>query len=79
MATAAPDLPQFNQRTADAMMAANDKVGGLPSYLGMRIDEMTPGFLRASMPVRDELMTIMGAIHGGVMAGFVDHALGCVL
>ena len=31
------------------------------------------------MPVRAELVTPMGAIHGGVMAGFVDHCLGVVL
>jgi 1,4-dihydroxy-2-naphthoyl-CoA hydrolase len=79
MTTAAPELPEFNQRTADAMMSAGDKIGGLPTYLGILIDEMTPGMLRASMPVRHELLTIMGALHGGVMAGFVDHALGCVL
>jgi 1,4-dihydroxy-2-naphthoyl-CoA hydrolase len=75
----APELPEFNPRTAEAMIAASSKIGGLPSYLGISIDEMTPGYLRASMPVREELLTIMGAIHGGVMAGLVDHALGCVL
>ncbi len=79
MPTPAPELPEFNPKTAAAMVAASDKIGGLPSYLGITIDEMTPGFLRASMPVREELLTIMGAIHGGVMAGLVDHALGCVL
>jgi len=77
--TAAPELPEFNSSTADAMIAASSKIGGLPAYLGISIDEMSPGFLRASMPIREELLTIMGAIHGGVMAGFVDHALGCVL
>ena len=79
MTTPAAGLPEFNEKTAAVMVAASDKVPGLPSYLGIRIDEMTPGRLRASMPVRDELLTVMGAIHGGVMAGFVDHALGCVL
>ena len=79
MTTPAPDLPEFSQKTADAMVAMSDKVGSLPGYLGITINEMTPGMLRASMPVREELLTIMGAIHGGVMAGLVDHALGCVL
>jgi uncharacterized protein (TIGR00369 family) len=31
------------------------------------------------MDVREDLVTVMGAVHGGVMAGFVDHVLGCVL
>jgi 1,4-dihydroxy-2-naphthoyl-CoA hydrolase len=73
------ELPDFNPRIADAMVAASAGLGGLPGYLGITIDEITPGKLRASMPVREELLTVMGAIHGGVMAGFVDHALGCVL
>lgn len=79
MTIPAPELPEFNAKTAGAMIAASGQIGGLPKYLGISIDEMTPGFLRASMPVREELLTIMGAIHGGVMAGLVDHALGCVL
>jgi len=79
VSTPAPELPEFSQKTADAMVAMSGKVAGLPAYLGITIDELTPGLLKASMPVRDELLTIMGAIHGGVMAGLVDHALGCVL
>src|SRR5207247_1363780 len=52
---------------------------GLPAYLGIRIVEMAPGRLVAAMDVRAELLTPFGALHGGVMAGLVDHALGCVL
>jgi uncharacterized protein (TIGR00369 family) len=51
----------------------------LPRYLGISLDRFEPGRLVASMEIRDELRTVMGAIHGGVMAGFVDHVLGCVL
>lgn len=74
-----PTLPDFSQRIADAMLATSDKLGGLPTYLGVVIDELSPGYLRASMTVREDFLTIVGAIHGGVMAGLVDHALGCVL
>ncbi|HEY2388034.1 MAG TPA: PaaI family thioesterase [Candidatus Binatia bacterium] len=69
----------FNQQIADAMVASVDQGGGLPQYLGVRLREMTPGRLVATMEVRPELITPVGAIHGGVMAGFVDHCLGCVL
>ncbi|HYC57635.1 MAG TPA: PaaI family thioesterase [Candidatus Binatia bacterium] len=79
MSSASPDLPEFNDRIAQAMVAAGDKVPGLPRYLGVVLEEITPGRLVATMQVREELITVMGAIHGGVMAGFVDHALGCVL
>jgi uncharacterized protein (TIGR00369 family) len=69
----------FNQHIADAMVASTDQGGGLPQYLGVRLREMTPGRLVATMEVRPELITPIGAIHGGVMAGLVDHCLGCVL
>lgn len=69
----------FNQRIADAMVSSSEQGGGLPQFLGIRLCEMTPGRLVATMAVRPELVTPMGAVHGGVMAGFVDHCLGCVL
>jgi 1,4-dihydroxy-2-naphthoyl-CoA hydrolase len=69
----------FNQQIADAMVASTDQGGGLPQYLGIRVREMTAGRLVATMEVRPELITPVGAVHGGVMAGFVDHCLGCVL
>jgi 1,4-dihydroxy-2-naphthoyl-CoA hydrolase len=61
------------------MIAAHAAPGGLPGYLGITFGEFTAGRLVATMEVRDELVTPMGAVHGGVMAGFVDHTLGCVL
>jgi uncharacterized protein (TIGR00369 family) len=75
-----PNFDSYDQKIADAMIRMNNEVvEGLPKYLGARLDEYAPGTLRASMEVRDDLVTPMGAIHGGVMAGFVDHVLGCVL
>ena len=73
------ELEGFNQRIADGMLASKDQGGGLPQYLGIQLREFTAGRLVATMEVRPELVTPMGAIHGGVMAGFVDHCLGCVL
>ena len=74
-----PPYAGFDQAIADALVKAHDAPGGLPGYLGIRFDALTAGRLVASMTVRDELVTPMGAVHGGVMAGFVDHTLGCVL
>ena len=73
------EFESFNQRIADGMVSSREQGGGLPQWLGIRLRGMTPGRLLASMEVRPELITPMGAIHGGVMAGFVDHCLGCVL
>jgi 1,4-dihydroxy-2-naphthoyl-CoA hydrolase len=69
----------WDQRTADGMIAANDAVTGLPAYLGIKFVDFTPGRLVATMTVRDELLTPFKTLHGGVMAGLVDHVLGCVL
>ena len=74
-----PKFDRFDEGVAQAMIRANETVTGLPQYLGARLTEFTPGRLIATMEVRPELLTPFGAIHGGVMAGFVDHVLGCVL
>ncbi|HEY8515124.1 MAG TPA: PaaI family thioesterase [Candidatus Binatia bacterium] len=74
-----PVFEQYDQRIADGMLRANDQVTGLPAYLGVRFVEFGPGRLLATMEVRDELLTPFGTLHGGVMAGLVDHVLGCVL
>lgn len=73
------DLGTFDQAIADAMVKAHAAPAGLPGYLGIRFDALTAGRLVATMDVRPELLTPLGALHGGVMAGFVDHTLGCVL
>ena len=52
---------------------------GIQHYLGAKLDKFAPGKLWASMDVRDDLVTAVGTLHGGVMASFVDHVLGCVL
>jgi uncharacterized protein (TIGR00369 family) len=72
-------FPQFDQHVADAFLTTSHQVAGLPGYLGVRFVEMTPGRLVATMEVRDELLTPFKTLHGGVMAGLVDHVLGCVL
>jgi uncharacterized protein (TIGR00369 family) len=74
-----PKFEQFDQRIADAMIAANEKPEGLHGFLGIHFVRFEPGRLVAEMAVRPELVTIMGALHGGAMAAFVDHVLGCVL
>jgi uncharacterized protein (TIGR00369 family) len=69
----------FDPAIAETFVAASATVTGLPGYLGIRFVEMTPGRLVATMEVRDELLTPFKTLHGGVMAGLVDHVLGCVL
>ncbi len=70
---------QYDPRIAEMMIRANAAATGLPQYLGVQFLEFQPGYLRAEMPVRSDLITPMGTLHGGVMAALVDHVLGCVL
>jgi len=77
------ELPQFsnyNEATARSLIESNNRnMGGLPGFIGMELVEFGPGTLRAKVEVRDELLTAFGTMHGGVMAGFIDHVLGVVL
>ena len=74
-----PAFETYDQSIADAFLKMRKGAGGLPGFLGAEIVELGPGRLVARMDVRDDLVTPMGAVHGGVIAGFIDHALGCVL
>jgi len=77
--TLGPDFSNFDPAVAESMVAEASRLGGLPSYLGISLERFEPGRLVAWMDVRDELCTGFGALHGGAMAAFVDHVLGCVL
>ncbi len=68
----------FDRQIADRFLESQDKQGGLPDYLGIRFTAYEPGILRAELPVRDELLTIIGNMHGGVLSALCDHVLGCV-
>lgn len=70
---------KFNPQLAAAIQSANNAMAGLPKFLGCTVTELAPGRLKARLPVRNELLTPIGNLHGGVLAGFVDHILGVVL
>lgn len=72
-----PTFEHFDARVAEGMVRA--RAGGLPDFLGITFLELTAGRLLAELPVRDDLLTPFGTLHGGVMASLVDHVLGCVL
>ena len=52
---------------------------GIDAYLGIEVTELTAGRLVAQFEVRDELITMMGNMHGGCLSAFVDHCLGVVM
>lgn len=69
----------FNQKVAEAFKSApKGAAGGLPDFLGIEIFDAGPGTMRARLAVRDDFMTGIGNMHGGVLSAFCDHLLGCV-
>jgi uncharacterized protein (TIGR00369 family) len=75
----AQSFEHFDERIANGLIRANSVLTGLPKFLNAQIVKVTPGQLTATVEVRDDLITPLGTLHGGVMAGLIDHVLGCVL
>ena len=57
---------------------ADALVGQPPGYLGLRIVDAGPGWMKVEMEARDDLKTPIGNLHGGVVSAACDHVLGCV-
>jgi uncharacterized protein (TIGR00369 family) len=71
-------LANYDQAVAERFLAIDAGIAGLPGYLGFRFTRFEPGRLHAAMDARKELLTPFGNLHGGVIAAFCDHVLGCV-
>lgn len=71
-------LENFNPEVAKAFLGTNDKMTGLPGFLGVRFVDFSPGRVLAEMEVKPELLTPFGNMHGGVLSALCDHVLGCV-
>lgn len=69
---------EFSQKVADGFLANRAGAGGLHEYLGIRVVDVGPGTMHGQLEVREELMTPIGNMHGGVLSAFTDHMLGCV-
>ena len=68
----------FNEEFAERVVGRRGK-RGIDAYLGIEVTELTAGRLVAEFEVRDELITMMGNMHGGCLSAFVDHCLGVVM
>lgn len=68
----------YDADVANRFLQMNEKLTGLPAFLGVRFSEFGPGRLRAELTVRPELLTPFGNMHGGVLSAVCDHVLGCV-
>lgn len=69
---------EYNEQIAERFLGNPKGAGGLHEYLGFEIVDVGPGTMHGQLKVRDELMTPIGNMHGGVLSAFCDHMLGCV-
>lgn len=71
---------RYDETIAEGFLAAGGKGGGgLPEYLGIELVRFEPGKLWCRATIRPELLTPFGNVHGGVLAGIVDHVTGVVV
>lgn len=69
---------EYNEQIADSFLNPRAEATGVHGYLGIRIVDVGPGTMQGQLDVRDELLTHIGNMHGGVLSAFTDHMLGCV-
>jgi uncharacterized protein (TIGR00369 family) len=69
-----PYAERYDARVAAALVEAT-RSAPFPSLLGFVVVEQAPGTITIALPVRDGLMSGVGALHGGAIAALVDHAL----
>lgn len=67
----------FDEKIAKGFIGSRGG-GGLIEFLGVEITDAQPGTMTGRFEVREELLTPMGNMHGGVLSAFCDHMLGCV-
>ena len=69
----------FDERIASGFIKAPVGAGGgITEFLGFEITDASPGVMVGQFEVREDLLTPMGNMHGGVLSAFCDHMLGCV-
>jgi uncharacterized protein (TIGR00369 family) len=68
----------YSQKLMDTFLELESQTG-ITDFLGVRFTEGGPGRLVAEMEVRPELVTMIGNLHGGVVAVLIDHVLGSVM
>jgi 1,4-dihydroxy-2-naphthoyl-CoA hydrolase len=66
---------RFDPEIANALRQYTKEGGGYPALLGFDVEEVTPGRIVVALPVKPELCSVVGVVHGGAIASLVDHAL----
>ncbi|MCP3856244.1 MAG: PaaI family thioesterase [Actinomycetia bacterium] len=74
---AALTFEHWNPELAERMKARSTQ--SIDGFLGIQVADFQAGSLVAEFEVRDELVTMIGNIHGGCITAFVDHCLGVIM
>ena len=70
---------RYDPAIATSMIELSNTMPGLVEYLGIQLVELGPGTLLARADLREDLLTPSGNVHGGVLAGILDHITGAVI
>jgi len=73
-----PTFETFDKEWAEKTVGRVSE-NGIDAFLGLAVTEVGPGRLVCEMPVQENLMTIMGNMHGGCLSAMCDHVLGVVM
>lgn len=55
---------RFDPEIASALRQYTKEGGGHPVLLGLEVEEVTPGRIVVALPVRSELCSVVGVVHG---------------
>ncbi len=65
---------RFNPRVVEVLKATTSSTG-FGALLGLEVDDAAPGEITCSLPIKPELQSGVGLVHGGAIASLVDHTL----
>ncbi|WP_354700465.1 hypothetical protein DSM112329_00743 [Paraconexibacter sp. AEG42_29] len=70
---------RYDEKIAQRMLDYSNQMPGLPAYLGVKLLRFAPGLLEAEADLVAQEATPSGNVHGGVVAGILDHITGAVV
>ena len=73
-----PIFNEYNRVWAERVIGAKGRCG-IDGFLGLVITEIEPGRITVEMEVTDQLVTVMGTMHGGCLSALTDHTLGTIM
>jgi uncharacterized protein (TIGR00369 family) len=73
-----PTFETFDEGWAKRLVGSRPR-HGIDGFLGIVVTEVEPGRLVAEMEVTQDVITVMGTMHGGCLSAMCDHVLGVVM